>query len=235
MVFAVTTQDDLPAGDLGGVRALICDVTGSCHQRNMGLSAVADAADVIAFFDDDYVPSSRCVEGIATIFAERSDVVAANGVLLADGVNSPGISYADAQTLIDHHDRMPAPAPEIIATLSGLYGCNMAFRASAIGAERFDERLPLYAWQEDIDFAARVGKNGAIVRTNAFYGVHQGVKGARLSGLRLGYSQVVNPLYLIRKGTMAAGEALPLIIKNVMKNHARALFPEPWIDRLGRC
>jgi hypothetical protein len=98
MVFAVTTQDDLPAGDLGGVRALICDVSGLCHQRNMGLSAVADAADVIAFFDDDYVPSSRCVEGIAAIFAERPDVVAANGVLLADGVNSPGISYADAQT-----------------------------------------------------------------------------------------------------------------------------------------
>jgi hypothetical protein len=125
MVFAVTTKDDLPAGDLGGVRALICDVSGLCHQRNIGLSAVADVADVIAFFDDDYVPSSRCVEGIAAIFAERPDVVAANGVLLADGVNSPGISYADAQTLIDHHDRMPAPAPEIIATLSGLYGCNM--------------------------------------------------------------------------------------------------------------
>jgi hypothetical protein len=50
-----------------------------------------------------------------------------------------------------------------------------------------------------------------------------------------GYSQIANPLYLIRKGTMTAGEALPLMVKNVIKNHARALFPEPSVDRFGRC
>jgi hypothetical protein len=111
----------------------------------------------------------------------------------------------------------------------------MAFRTSAIGDERFDERLPLYGWQEDIDFAARVGRMGDIVKTNAFYGVHLGVKGARGSGVQLGYSQIANPLYLVHKGTMSADEAIPLIVKNVLKNHLRALRPEPWIDRLGRC
>jgi hypothetical protein len=30
----------------------------------------------------------------------------------------------------------------------------MAFRYQAIDGERFDENLPLYGWQEDVDFAA---------------------------------------------------------------------------------
>ena len=68
--------------------------------------------------------------------------------------------------------------------LEGLYGCNMVFRAEAIGQERFDEQLPLYAWQEDIDFTARVGRARRMVKTDAFQGVHQGVKGARLPGTR---------------------------------------------------
>jgi len=232
LVFAVTAASDLPA-DLGGATALIC-APGSCAQRNAGLSSVLGTADIVAFFDDDYVPSSRCIEGIEALFGSRPDVVAANGMLLADGVNSPGISYARAMELINQHDSLPHTI-EVTGTLGGLYGCNMAFRASAIGDERFDENLPLYAWQEDIDFSARVGKRGLIVKTTAFYGVHQGVKDARPSGVRLGYSQIANPLYLIGKGTMTVSEALPLIAKNVVKNHARALFPEPWIDRLGRC
>jgi hypothetical protein len=71
--------------------------------------------------------------------------------------------------------------------------------------------------------------------TNAFYGVHQGVKGARLPGVRLGYSQVANAIYLVRKGTLKPREAVSLIGKNVLMNHAKMAFPEPWIDRLGRC
>ena len=68
---------------------------------------------------------------------------------------------------------------------------------------RFDEGLPLYGWQEDIDFAARVARQGgALARTDAFAGVHCGVKTARSRGLPIGYSQVANPLYLVRKGTM---------------------------------
>ena len=57
--------------------------------------------------------------------------------------------------------------------------------------------------------------------------------GAR-SGKRLGYSQVVNPVYLTRKGTMKSGMAADLIVRNVVSNLLRSLKPEPWIDRRGR-
>jgi hypothetical protein len=95
--------------------------------------------------------------------------------------------------------------------------------------------LPLYAWQEDVDFAARVRHRGRLVVTDAFYGVHQGVKGGRLAGVRLGYSQIVNPIYLIRKGTLSRAAGVKLIARNFLMNHTKAFYPEPWIDRGGRC
>ena len=42
--------------------------------------------------------------------------------------------------------------------------------------------------------------NGKVVKIDAAFGVHLGTKLGRNSGLRLGYSQIANPLYLARKG-----------------------------------
>jgi hypothetical protein len=65
-------------------------------------------------------------------------------------------------------------------------------------------------------------------------GVHLGLKAGRVSGVRFGYSQVVNPIYLIRKGTVPVSFALPLILRNVAANILRSLRPEPHVDRRGR-
>jgi len=176
--------------DAGAVLVDGMDIT---RLRGAALEAVMQACDIIAYFDDDYIPSSYCVEGIDDFFRMHPDVAAANGMLLADGINSAGIPYEEATELVSRHDNRPRAQGVVLHELNGLYGCNMVFRAKAISEERFDEQLPLYAWQEDIDFSARVGRHGRLVKTNAFHGVHQGMKGARLSGVRLGYSQVVNP------------------------------------------
>jgi hypothetical protein len=234
LVYAVVKSTDLPEHVPDNV-TVIDSNPGLPIQRNAALEAVMEACDIIAYFDDDFVPSSFCIEGIDAFFRLYPDVVAANGTLLADGINSAGISYEAAIELVARHDSLPRAHPVLLHELGGLYGCNMVYRINAIGQERFDEELPLYAWQEDIDFAARVGRRGRVVKTNAFHGVHQGVKGARLPGVRLGYSQVVNPIYLMRKGTLPARDAAKLILKNVLMNHAKSLFPEKWIDRLGRC
>jgi len=234
VVYAVVKPTDLPENVPDNVM-VIGSHAGLPIQRNAALEAIMETCDIVAYFDDDFVPSSFCIEGIDTLFRLYPDVVAANGTLLADGINSAGITYEEASELVARHDKLPRPRPVVLHELGGLYGCNMVYRVNAIGEERFDEQLPLYAWQEDIDFAARVGRRGRIVKTNAFHGVHQGVKGARLPGVRLGYSQVVNPIYLTRKGTLPARDAAKLIVKNILMNHAKSLFPEPWIDRLGRC
>ena len=115
------------------------------------------------------------------------------------------------------------------------YGCNMAFRRAAIGTLRFDERLVLYGWLEDRDFgAALAAKGGRLVKCLEARGVHMGVKGGRISGDRLGYSQIVNPLYMLRKGTMTLSQVFGQITRNVLSNVTRFPAPEPFIDRRGR-
>jgi hypothetical protein len=99
---------------------------------------------------------------------------------------------------------------------------------------RVDEALPLYAWYEDIDFTRRLGAHGAILRLAGARGVHLGVKSGRVPGRRLGYSQVVNPVYLARKGSFPWSHALPSALRHCAMNAARTLWPEPHVDRFGR-
>jgi GT2 family glycosyltransferase len=174
------------------------------------------------------------LERAVKLFEAYPDIVGATGHLVADGINGPGFAASEARQLLDDYDASPPPLMVPSHDLRGLYGCNMVYRASAIAGLRFDERLPLYGWQEDIDFGVRAAARGRTVKTFAFAGVHCGVKGARISGVRTGYSQVINPAYLVRKGTMDWRYARKIVVRNIVANHLRALRPEPWIDRVGR-
>lgn len=235
VVYSVVSQADLPPEDklVPGSKVLF-GPKGSPAQRNTGLEHVLRDHDVICFFDDDYVPSRRMVEGVGWLFETHPDIISANGKLLADGINGPGIPYAEALDMLDRWDASPRGEVEMSAHGGGLYGCNMVYRASAIANERYDETLPLYGWQEDLDFGARLMGRGRTVITDAFAGVHQGVKRGRTTGTKLGYSQIANPVYLVRKGTMGWSYAVRLMLRNVARNHLLALRPEPWVDRAGR-
>jgi len=213
---------------------IVFGAAGLCHQRNRCLDLLLPDSDIVAFFDDDYLPSRFALERLAAVFRDRPDIVGLTGALLADGINSPGLSRADTEAAIARHDREPPGPVTEAGPLVGLYGCNMVFRAAAIAGERFDENLPAYAWQEDIDFAARIGRKGILCKTSAFAGIHRGVKGARQSGVRFGYSQIANPVYLMRKGTMPFAFGVRLMLKNLLANHGKLLRPEPWVDRRGR-
>jgi hypothetical protein len=65
-------------------------------------------------------------------------------------------------------------------------------------------------------------------------GVHLGAKSGRTSGKRLGYSQVMNPVYLARKGTYPWKRALRSISRHLAINLVRSVRPEAWVDRRGR-
>lgn len=207
---------------------------GSCQQRNRALDRLPPDIDLVLFLDDDYVPSRRLIAGLVHFFVAFPAVAGASGRLLADGIIGPGISPKAAVALVEAEDaRNEQPSLSVSAPHPGLYGCNMAYRRTAIGDVRFDENLPLYGWQEDIDFGGHI--NGPLVYTDAFYGVHCGEKSGReRNGRRLGYSQIANPWYLRRKGTMPAGFARRLILRSLAANGVRLLRPEPWIDRKGR-
>lgn len=235
LLFSTIVPADLP-GDFAASAQVqaVFGPKGLPAQRNTALNHVGDRYDIVVFYDDDFVPSLRSIENVEKFFAANPAVVGATGRVLADGIKTAGIGNDEAERIVELHDRSPDGPGVILGEVAGLYGCNMAFRAAAIGDVRFDERLKLYGWQEDIDFSASLRPRGLVVATDAFAGVHQGVKHGRTSGLRLGYSQVINPLYLVSKGTMTLRYALRLMLGNVLMNHARLLIPEPWVDRLGR-
>lgn len=235
IILSVTDRADVPAtvADYHNVDVVL-GPKGSCAQRNTALTHLGDACDVVMFLDDDYVPSRFALERAVRLIETNPDVVGATGHLLADGIHGPGISIGEARGMLAQYDGEADPAAVPHHDLDGLYGCNMVFRASGITGLQFDERLPLYGWQEDIDFAARAAKQGRVVKTFAFAGVHRGIKRGRSSGLRVGYSQVVNPVYLSRKGTMRPRYAAKIVMRNILANHVRAFRPEPWVDRAGR-
>jgi len=203
-------------------------------QRNRILSAVTDA-DVIVFFDDDFFADERYLANIETLFSDHPDVSAATGYLLADGAVGPGLTVAQGLDIV-RSDRGWMRSDVPMFDFDGTYGCNMAFRLEPVRRYKilFDENLPLYGWQEDIDFSMQLQPHGRIVKSEALRGVHLGIKIGRTSGVRFGYSQIANPIYLLRKGTMSWKHARMLMGRNLLANLARSFRPEPWVDRKGR-
>ncbi len=204
---------------------------GLCRQRNAALAVLADKADAILFLDDDFVPADDYLAALEQLFDQQPDLCGATGHVIADGINGTGYSFAQAAELVA---RNVPPATPATWPVKSLYGCNMAIRLSAAKGLRFDEALPLYGWLEDIDFTYRVGREGRLVRTQALRGVHMGTKSGRTSGLKLGYSQIANPVHLLRKRTVPPRQAFRLMRNNLLANIGRSLRPEPHIDRPGR-
>jgi GT2 family glycosyltransferase len=205
---------------------------GSSHQRNAILRNVEDA-DAIVFLDDDFFPAESYLANVATLLADNPAVMVATGTLVADGIHGPGLTPDDARTLLVART---APLGSGLMPYYGAYGCNMVVRLDPVREHGvvFDEALPLYAWQEDIDFSRQMARFGRVVKAEALSGVHLGAKRGRVSGVKFGYSQVANPIYLVRKGTLSVAFGGRTMAKNLLANLARAHRREPHIDRLGR-
>lgn len=204
---------------------------GLCKQRNVGLDKVAGDCDFVSFFDDDFLPADDFLARIEELFLADAELVGLTGRPIADGAHTSAIDFEDAVQMLDAGQSLPASFEE---ETFWLYGCNMAMRMSAVGDQRFDENLPLYGWQEDVDFSARLNRKGKMRRTSLLTGVHLGNPGGRTPGLRLGYSQVANVLYLRKKGTVPAYHGWGLLLGNIAMNLTRYIVPEPNIDRRGR-
>jgi len=206
---------------------------GSCVQRNRALTHVPADFDVVVILDDDFLMHPTWIAEALKALDSDPSIACVTGTVFADGVHGPGYSCEEGMAILGKLDDLPENLTAV--STHGPYGCNMAFRARSIAGLRFDERLVLYGWLEDRDFGGQIWKQGNhVVRINTAVGVHLGVKRGRVSGRKLGYSQVINPLYLARKKTLPVRDALDHLTRNVASNIARSLTPEPWIDRRGR-
>ncbi|WP_338941216.1 glycosyltransferase [Paraburkholderia sp. 22B1P] len=202
-------------------------------QRNRALDSLPRDIDIVVFFDDDYAPCRDWIEQCVRMFESNPRVLGVSGKTVQDGSKGCPLTWDDARRVVTDAENT-ASAPHTLTPCISLYGCNMAARLSAMSDLRFDERLVLYGWLEDKDFSCRLSSRGPIVRCAQMSGVHLGMASGRVSGKRFGYSQVVNPNYLRRKGEMSRREVARYIGKALVMNALKSFRPEPHLDRQGR-
>jgi GT2 family glycosyltransferase len=237
IVVSACSSDDIGEIDVAEANVkIIFGAPGSAVQRNRALSAVGAGFDIVIFFDDDFVPSRFWVERIRKFFSVQPEIICVTGQVLRDGVLTGMLSWPEGCFLVENADlsTQTKGASYTILEREFPYGCNMAFRANSIEKIVFDERLVLYGWLEDRDFAYRAVGKGKMVWTDAVWGVHLGTTGGRSSGVPFGYSQVVNPWYLMKKGTMRPVDGLRNIFRGLIGNALGIFFWNSQIDRWGR-
>lgn len=202
------------------------------RQRNAVIANCGDA-DILVFFDDDFLPDPGYLAAVDRHMTAFPRTVMVTGTVVADGISGPGLSAAEGLSLLGRSKASGSGARPTFAA----YGCNMAIRLAPLRqhALRFDERLPLYGWQEDVDLSRQLAVFGDIMQIDDARGVHLGAKVGRGPGVRLGYSQVANPLYLSSKRRgYPLRRAIGHIAGNMAMNVMRAAWSEPYVDRRGR-
>jgi len=206
---------------------------GSSVQRNTAMSFIDPRCDIVCFLDDDVELEPRYFEHLLAVFDDTGTVLASGAVVL-DGKIKDTVSREQAKRVIA--GLASHPCTPNVTPIRYAYGCNMAVRFALLREVRFDERLPLYGWLEDLDFSYQAGLRGRVVQTPRARLVHLGEPAGRVSGAEMGFSQIINPLYLFRKGS------LPSLYEVLVKHWAKQLIAntvltvigDKHVDRVGR-
>jgi len=208
---------------------------GLSRQRNTILRRTK-GLDILTFFDDDFFPCNDYLAVTEKFFQEHPNAIVMTGKVIADGVNGPGLKEEEAEMLLATHQNNHGQEESLIKPKYNGYGCNMSIHLRSLTCQEitFDENLPQYSWLEDLDYSRQLAPFGDILYFAGAQGVHLGEKKGRQAGIKLGYSQVANVIYLVRKGTCKRSLALRIMGGNIAMNIARSLAPEPHIDRAGR-
>jgi glycosyltransferase involved in cell wall biosynthesis len=193
IIISVFNQEHVAAETMAepGVRIVLSGKPGTCVQRNVAAKLVQTRYTL--FLDDDLELASNFIESMEHLLDEAEDAIAATGFLVVDGARwDTGLARKFAVSSVlnyvrehENHDHKE--------------GQNIFVRTRIFANVLFDENLPLYGWLEDLDFATNILPYGRIIMNTETCWAHLGVSGGRTTGLRFGYSQIVNPFYLWRK------------------------------------
>jgi GT2 family glycosyltransferase len=205
VVLSVTDPADLPddAGEFPGTVTLISP-RGSTVQRNRGVSALGITPELVTFLDDDIELAPDYFEKMRAFMSGAPEVVLMTGLVVADGAAGGSEIPRDAARGLLRE----AEPSEFVREVRAVYGCNMTARGAVAALEPFDERMRLYAWQEDTDFSVRCARHGRVVHYWGCAAVHLAAGSGRVNGRVFGFVQNVNPFYLWSKGTKTLRELM---------------------------
>lgn len=200
---------------------VVSGTRGLAAQRNAGLDLLDDV-ELVAFFDDDAVARSDYLARAVRFFAAHPEVVGMTGRVLLDGKITGEIDRVTTDAVLERS--AAETESDAWRRTRELYGANFVVRRSVAPSLRFDECLPLYSWLEDHDFARRLMPFGPLAHVDDCVIVHRAAaSGGRQSHRRLGYSQVMNAIHLVRKGSFPTWLAVQQIFRPVAKNVAFSL------------
>jgi GT2 family glycosyltransferase len=205
---------------------LLLGAAGLTRQRNRGIAALDPRCQVVTMLDDDVELPEDYFQNIQRLFTQHPDVALCFGAVR----EFPRMSRENARQVLT---QWPA-RDEFRQGACGL-GCSMNIRRTVVDKISFDERLPLYGWLEDADFAARARPYGKQGTYEAARTLHLVEPKMRLSGVRFGYAQAMNPYYLWRKGSLPLKEVVVQHwIKAIGSNLLGLVRRDPAVDRWGR-
>jgi GT2 family glycosyltransferase len=199
------------------------------RQRNRAIDAIASDAELVAFLDDDVELRRDYLEALRRSFGTSREVAFLRGHMIANGMDIGPIDRAGARAMVGSdaatHSGAAAPPQLVPITCIDAFGATMSVRRAVLQTARFDERLPLYSYMEDLDFAAQCTAYGRLAYCHNARLVHLYAPGGRLPGLCIGFAQVMNPAYLWRKGTCPTGFLLRRLAQHLAANALKSLHP----------
>jgi glycosyltransferase involved in cell wall biosynthesis len=211
IIVVVTSEQDYnkKIKEISGVTVFLSSPGGSV-QRNFGIERTSKDSDLVVFLDDDVELATDYLLRVENFFFCLPNVIAISGVPLLDIPEDGRMSRNDAKKRLSEPKNFKAN----VSFRDDLYGCNMAVRRSFLNFERFDENLVGYSYLEDVDLGRRLNRRGLICNYGGDSLIHLGVPGGRISQRRLGYAQIMNPLYLFFvKGSLDINRLIYSIVK----------------------
>ncbi|MFT8396618.1 glycosyltransferase family 2 protein [Propionibacterium sp.] len=164
-IVSAPTPEDVSDLALPDNWRMLFGARGLAAQRNTALDSLRDETDVAFFFDDDAIPREDYISTALKTFRDHPEVVALTGQVIIDGApQGREVSAQEARVLLEQ-SFASIPRGRIgkaDVTWQELYGCNFAIRCSALSTQRFDSKLPLYSWLEDLDYARRAIRVGPL-------------------------------------------------------------------------
>lgn len=203
IIVAVTGDEDYLPALLSTPRLrLVTSPAGLPIQRNRAIAELHPNSTITAFLDDDVELEDGYLAKICAFMEAHPDVAGFFGAPILDKPRWGQMEREEARRIIQSTSlNVSAPSES-----RELYGCNMTLRSDVVRREQFDERLVLYAYLEDRDYAARVARHGRTVFYTAAKLIHFGSRSGRISEKLFGYTQMMNSTYLLKKGVLTPKE-----------------------------
>ena len=243
---AVPVQSVAEAFGELNVKYIHVDQPSASGQRNVGIRAVAEDMDLIAFLDDDAVLEPGSLEAMLDFWAAAPPEMggAAFNWLNFQPTGGGWLKRSAACRWLGLYSPVNGQVmPSGWQTLSGIVSETTPVQWLPSGASvwrkevfqrfRFDEFFDGYSYLEDLDFSYSVGRayKLAVVAGAGF--CHYPSRSGRSGMVRFGRVEVANRLYFVRKHGLSLWRCyLGLLIRMLMT--LAGAFSRRWRQNLGR-